>query len=337
MPKWIKNDNDWQEFVDKHAALGISLEKSRMVKNNGRKQLAKLMLNSLWGKFAQRPNFVQNKTCRTAKDYRNLEDKWDDNEIDIVWRHEGVPNANGDRQCIALYRKIVLDEDLDSQKNIAIAAFVTAHARLRLWTEMNKLGKRVVYHDTDSIIYERDPDGYNIPNGRYLGEWEDECGQKPITGFVSTGPKTYAYRYLGDKEEATVAKITGFNNTGVEYQLNDDKTVQQLVYQCKAKGFTLNHETSQQINFHGMHSLIIQEKDYLEAIAPIFQYDRVTGMVTYNATKRLEWSYDKGSVMEDFSVMPKGFELFAGEHGNLLKRGRGDDELSELSEEGISV
>lgn len=58
MPKWIKNDRDWKEFEEKHAELGIKLDKADMVKNNGRKQLAKLMLNSLWGKFAQRPSIV---------------------------------------------------------------------------------------------------------------------------------------------------------------------------------------------------------------------------------------------------------------------------------------
>lgn len=265
-----------------------------------------------------------------------MEDKWDNNLIDIVWRHEAVPTAAGPSQFLMLYREIVSEEDEDSHKNIAIAAFVTAHARLRLWTEMNKLGKRVIYHDTDSIIYERDPDGYNIPNGRYLGEWEDECGQKPITGFVSTGPKTYAYRYLADPEECSVEKIRQFNDSGVEYQINDDGTVQQLVYQCKAKGFTLNHETSEQINFHGMHSLVIQEKDYLEAVAPMFQYDRVSGMVSYNTKKVLEWSYDKGVVMDDFSVLPKGFELFPNLSlcsNVLLKRSRDDVDRCESAGE----
>lgn len=58
---------------------------------------------------------------------------------------------------------------------------------------MNKLGDRVLYHDTDSIIYEYNRNLYNIPEGRYLGEWECETGGNPIIKFTSIGPKSYAY------------------------------------------------------------------------------------------------------------------------------------------------
>lgn len=37
--------------------------------------------------------------------------------------------------------------------NIHIAAFTTAHARLRLYNMLDKLGKAVVYYDIDSIVY----------------------------------------------------------------------------------------------------------------------------------------------------------------------------------------
>lgn len=40
---------------------------------------------------------------------------------------------------------------------LAGAAFVTACGRLRLWDMLNKLDDRVLYHDTDSIIYEFNP------------------------------------------------------------------------------------------------------------------------------------------------------------------------------------
>ena len=37
--------------------------------------------------------------------------------------------------------------------NVIIAGFCTSWARLKLWSIMNKLGDRVLYHDTDSIIF----------------------------------------------------------------------------------------------------------------------------------------------------------------------------------------
>jgi nitrite reductase/ring-hydroxylating ferredoxin subunit len=276
MPSWVRTDEDWEAMRDRYNTdLGITLEKSKMIKNPGRKQLAKLMLNSLWGKFAQRANYMQHKTLTNPKEFRDFERRWDDGNIAVKYRSEMTD------EMFVLYDES--QEDEDSKKNIAIAAFVTAYGRLRLWAEMEKLGSRVIYHDTDSIIYERDPLGYNIPNGRYLGEWEDECGGAPITGFVSTGPKTYAYRYIKNGAET---------------------------YACKAKGFTLNSTTVEEINFNGMHALIVGDKHYLEAVCPHFQYDRDKGMVSYNMHKVLKWSYDKGAVMDDYSILPKGYDQF---------------------------
>lgn len=49
---------------------------------------------------------------------------------------------------------------------------------------MDKLGKNVLYHDTDSIIYAttgaNDP-----PTGNYLGDFTDELDGDIITTFVS--------------------------------------------------------------------------------------------------------------------------------------------------------
>ena len=42
-----------------------------------------------------------------------------------------------------------------NQTNVVIAAFVTCQARLKLYSELIKLGKRVLYFDTDSIIYKK--------------------------------------------------------------------------------------------------------------------------------------------------------------------------------------
>ncbi|GBN58860.1 hypothetical protein AVEN_64698-1 [Araneus ventricosus] len=44
----------------------------------------------------------------------------------------------------------------DASTNIFIATFTTAWARLKLYNEMYKLGRSVLYHDTDSIIYASD-------------------------------------------------------------------------------------------------------------------------------------------------------------------------------------
>lgn len=72
----------------------------------------------------------------------------------------------------------------DTSTNIFLAAFTTAWARLKLYEEMDKLGRSVLYHDTDSIIYASN--GINDPPlGNFLGEFTDELDGDSITTFVS--------------------------------------------------------------------------------------------------------------------------------------------------------
>ena len=57
---------------------------------------------------------------------------------------------------------------------MTIAAFCTSWARLKLWSVMQKLHDRVLYHDTDSIIFSV-KEGEYIPNlGEYLGQLRNE-------------------------------------------------------------------------------------------------------------------------------------------------------------------
>lgn len=41
--------------------------------------------------------------------------------------------------------------------NVFIAAFTTSHARLKLYDAMDALKERVLYYDTESVIYRCQP------------------------------------------------------------------------------------------------------------------------------------------------------------------------------------
>lgn len=58
--------------------------------------------------------------------------------------------------------------------NVVLAAFVTCHARLQLLCELERLGKRVLYFDTDSIFFISKPGEYEPSLGEYLGEFTNE-------------------------------------------------------------------------------------------------------------------------------------------------------------------
>ena len=58
--------------------------------------------------------------------------------------------------------------------NLFIAIFTTAHTRLKLYSALETLQQRVLYYDTDSVIYKWRPGQVEIPLGVFLGEFTDE-------------------------------------------------------------------------------------------------------------------------------------------------------------------
>ena len=70
------------------------------------------------------------------------------------------------------------------------------------------LKERVLYYDTDSIIYLTQPDQPEPRLGNYIGDLTDELGGDHITVFASGGPKNYCYKTNGGKTEIKVRGIT---------------------------------------------------------------------------------------------------------------------------------
>lgn len=79
-----------------------------------------------------------------------------------------------------------------------IATFVTCHARLSLYELMDQLQERVVYVDTDSVVYTHKQGQLDLPEGSFLGELTNELSKLGphayITEFVTGGPKNYGYK-----------------------------------------------------------------------------------------------------------------------------------------------
>ena len=75
-----------------------------------------------------------------------------------------------------------------------------------LYDKLAYLNEKVLYFDTDSIIY-ADDGTKHIETGDMLGDMTDEISGKGITNFVSTGPKSYSSKY-GDNERKSVLHLT---------------------------------------------------------------------------------------------------------------------------------
>lgn len=123
-------------------------------------------------------------------------------------------------------KKDTIKEDFNT--NVFVATFTTCWARLKLYEVLEMLQERVLYFDTDSVIFVSRPCDQEPEVGSFLGQLTSEL--KPnehIVEFVSGGPKNYAYR----------------TSMGQEV--------------CKVKGFSLNYANSRLINFKSMLDLIV--------------------------------------------------------------------------------
>ena len=114
--------------------------------------------------------------------------------------------------------------------NIFLACFTTCYGRLKLYRELDKLGERVCYFDTDSLIYISEPGQFNLPLGRYLGELTSELPPGAwIKKFLSGGAKQYGYKVHPSGEIV-----------------------------LKLRGFSLNYRNSQRVNFDSLERVILQ-------------------------------------------------------------------------------
>ena len=169
----------------------------------------------------------------------------------------------------------VMDEDAYQSSfkiNVFIAAFTTAQAHLKLYSDLDILKERVCYMDTDSIIFKTREGQGTMATGQFLGEFTNETPRDTISEFVTGGPKNYAYQTTKGKTE------------------------------CKVRGFSLNYETKQCLNYETMKKNILleieepldQARTMTIPIPDYFQRDQVHKKITLTErVKNYKLVFDK--------------------------------------------
>lgn len=252
--------------------IGIDLKPEKLIYNAGKKSCSKVCLNSLWGKFGQR--------VMDTSEYIEDPSKW----YKLMRRHEKGEVIIKTREDMGDTLFITYQENNEKKTslkktNVALCGMLTSNARLRLYEVIGKMGKRLIYCDTDSAIYEYNKNLYNPKEGDMLGDWQPE-EQEPITDIVAPAPKTYAYKTLSQKKEV------------------------------KSKGLTFNEENSKCIHFEAYKELIDTRKK-LKAKALIFKKTK-EGMKTLTTDKDLSFEADKFKRVinfEDYTTTPFGYEV----------------------------
>jgi hypothetical protein len=215
-PQWVETESDKRKYIENFFENeGVSLTAENIEKNPALRFIAKLFLNTLWGKMAQRPNLPQTKVCVEYKDYWELVN--DENK-----KITGELMVNED--CLLITWEFQEDE-MAKQNNtsLSIASFVTSYARTELMKvidEIEVIPGRLLYMDTDSVIfcYKK---GEPLPKtDDYLGCLADEISKDygsnaKCTKFCSLGPKVYALEIWpeGSTEPIVPIKAKGITLT----------------------------------------------------------------------------------------------------------------------------
>ena len=251
----------------------LDIELGEIKYNAGMRQIAKLCLNSLWGKFGQRLNLTQTNYVTKPKEFFGvlLDDTVDDLNIQFLTDDMAQMNFN-------LENKFV---DNHNNTNIFVAAFTTSHAREMLYEVLDKLGDQVLGYDTDSCWYIDRPGGNVIDTGDSLGDLTNELDESDyIVRWRGTGPKSYAY-------ETNKGKI-----------------------ECKVKGFTLNYQNSMKINGNVMDMLIHDptETVQIDKKGAITRDAKTKTLVNKDQTKTFSLAYNK-RIIKDFDTLPYGYRM----------------------------
>ncbi|XP_054291039.1 uncharacterized protein LOC129005984 [Macrosteles quadrilineatus] len=280
-PGWCKTEEDKKQYIAKFLEReGIEMTKEHIVKNGGLRSVAKLMLNSFWGKFGQRENMMKTSIIRDAKEFFRL-----------LTNPEGkLKYFQAINQDVVLVNWQNIEEASESLRtvNVVMAAFTTAHARLKLYEHLDALGDQVLYWDTDSIIYYYHEGLYRVPTGDYLGEMTDELVEygpgSYITEFVSGGPKTYAYLVWSTNQ-------------------------QKFIPVCKIKGLTLNIKTSKILNFGKLKEMVLSEASKIVEIDEHrIRRTKYRDIVTTDEVKQFKVTGPKRKYEGDHDTLPYGYK-----------------------------
>ena len=274
-PSWCKNEDDKHHYIQQYKAHeNITLNHHSIKKNPGLRSLAKLCLNSFWGKFGQRSGMKQTEFIPESQAHKFFDLLSDP-------RKRVVDFNIASHSILYVQWEHVTDVEPESDiTNIFIATFTTCWARLKLYSALSLLKQSVLYHDTDSVIFVCPSGEQPLLLGDFLGDWTSELDpEEHITEFISAGPKNYAYR----------------TNKGAET--------------CKVKGFSLNYTNSQLINFEAIKEIVFDKVVNISIVQPSKITRQAQNTTIYNRPelKTYKKVYDKRIVLPNFDTVPYGY------------------------------
>ena len=184
------------------------------------RNLAKLLMNSLYGKFGMNPiqydiQIVANTELQAfVEANKSFEVLREGAKATLVRRKLNTHNMNPSLALRELLSptspKDTIKVEMSSRSNVAIAAAITAYSRIALAQHMNDPNNPVFYHDTDSVIVQHPLPASAV--GVELGQMKLEY---TIKDGIFAGPKLYS---IITEEGKAVIKAKGYGSEGLTHK-----------------------------------------------------------------------------------------------------------------------
>ena len=292
----------------KEKGLNIVIESSNTCNNPGLRGVAKLFLNSLWGKFGTREIMTEYTYVRSMKELYRITSNPKTKLTNFHIIHENLVEVQHERN-------VELTDPPDYVSPIT-AVFTTSNARVRLAKFLKSLHpSQVLYCDTDSCYFAYnpnnpehiDPRSIKLPEkvelGDGLGQWEMELsdGKK----WAATGAKSYAVECQNPKNNCLKTKgIT------IDFKNKDKITFESMASVAKA----MNDVPLEQ------QQVLLDKKDLIKNDRPFilteprfrFGYDKKTKTITTqdgdNMTKIIQNTAGLKRYIKNNITYPYGYE-----------------------------
>jgi hypothetical protein len=291
-PSWCTTETEKDQYLQEcWDKFEIKLEKSKMKEDPGKRYIAKLCLNSLWGRFSLR-NLL---TKAVINDDPAIIHQYDNDRKNVMMDLEMIDEEK--EVFMITYKPKEEWVEENKYSNVVLSLFTTSAARLHLYEVLKKVaetpGCEVLYYDTDSIIYTHPEDYDPLPPGKgHLGEMTDEKPDHNIVGFISAGCKNYGLKLR-------------------------KKTTGEKEYDMKIRGFTLDEQTCQKLHWKSVKTQIKKYGTDDPCPPIVITYPNfikpnvVKGKVyTQSLTKLYKPTITKGIVNNAFQVLEFGFRKY---------------------------
>lgn len=271
-----EEENEYISEIRTHE--GIDLERDLIVKRKDLRTAGKLCANSFYGKFAEHAFRNQTKFINQPCEFFEL---LEDNSIEV----EDVFFVNDEMLQITYVPRTEFTP-APRHASVIQACYVTAYARLKLYSYLEEMQERVFYMDTDSVIFSYRAGDYLPDTSMRIGEMSDEIKDDYghdayIKRFCSIGCKSYCMEIINGSSVAT--------------------------YINKFKGITCGFATSLIVNFNSIAEIVYDKLISYSVPHKRFKISKDYSISTQGYSKKLQFTFDKRRVLNECKTEPFGY------------------------------